>query len=89
MKKFFQMVLVLAVSFINVGCMTHYVNVRTLQAGQSIVPDGGRVTYSHSETYTYDSGYQEYYSNNDPNSMPAYAQGSVRVYRIPPPFHHH
>lgn len=86
MKKFFKIMVLVAVCS-NTGCMTHYANFRTLQSGQSIAPDGGRVTYSKVESYSYDSGYREYY-RYDPNSLPAYTPVEVTTYRIASPLPH-
>ena len=80
MNRFF-LVLFLLGSFLFSGCMTHYVNFRTVSSGSHSTLDGGRVSYSRVESYSYDSGvygweHPRYY----PNSLPVvYAPVSVRT----------
>ena len=81
MKKFFQMLVVMMlVAVVNTGCMTHYANFSTYSSGYSPTADGGVVSYSKSESYSYNSGYTEYYYVNNSN------YGSGRYYQpLPPP----
>jgi hypothetical protein len=83
--KFFQILLVLAVTLTS-GCMTHYANYRAVSSGYypALALDGGHVSYSRTESYSYDSGYMEY-PRYYLNSLPAYAPVEVRTYHFRPP----
>jgi hypothetical protein len=83
MNKLFP-VLIMFLGLFSSGCMTHYANFRTLSSGQHQTINGGVVRYSHTESYSYDSGYREYPRYYDPNSLPAYAPVTVQTWHYRP-----
>lgn len=96
MKKFFQilkslvMLLVVVGALVSVGCMTHYANIRTYRSSSGPTSDGGWTSYSKTETYSYDSGYREYYGgpvirHYDPYYYQPLAPSTTRYYQIPSP----